>query len=71
MSDPSSKRKQYSDFLEAAKGFEQKEEWDTALEYYKKALTVMEYLFKCKSITHPFLGEKDNPKLKAMYKQNL
>lgn len=31
----------------------------------------MEYLFKCKSITHPFLGEKDNPKLKAMYKQNL
>ncbi len=48
MTDPSSKRKEYSDFLEAAKLAEQKEDWDEAFNYYVKSANTLQYLYKCK-----------------------
>ena len=56
MTDPSTKRKEYSEFLEQAKLAEQKEDWDQAFNYYLKAGNTLQFLYKCKC--HPTFRRK-------------
>ncbi len=62
MTDPSSKRKEYSDYLEQAKAYEGQENFDEAFNCYIKASNTLSYLMKY---------EKHNPKLKQIYKDKL
>ena len=62
MTDPSKRRKEYSDFLEKAKEFEDEEDYDQAFAYYLKASNTLQLLYKY---------EEHNKKLKQIYKDKL
>ena len=48
MTDPSSKRQEYSNYLEQAKAAEMQEDFDTAFTCYIKASNTLQFLYKCK-----------------------
>ena len=56
--DPSKRRKEFSDLIDQAKVYEKQEEWDSALDCYKRALTTMELLYKCKHCSSNFRGKR-------------
>ena len=62
MTDPSRRRKEYSDHLEKAKECEQNEDYDSAFNYYLKASNTLQLLYKY---------EEHNKKLKQIYKDKL
>jgi vacuolar protein-sorting-associated protein 4 len=62
MTDPSKRRKEYSDFLEKAKECEDSEDFDQAFNYYLKASNTLQLLYKY---------EEHNAKLKQIYKDKL
>lgn len=62
MTDPSKRRKEYSDFLEKAKECEDSEDYDQAFNYYLKASNTLQLLYKY---------EEHNGKLKQIYKDKL
>lgn len=62
MTDPSKRRKEYSDFLEKARECEDNEEYDDAFNYYLKASNTLQLLYKY---------EEHNLKLKQIYKDKL
>lgn len=62
MTDPSRRRKEYSDFLEKAKECEDSEDFDGAFNYYLKASNTLQLLYKY---------EEHNMKLKQIYKDKL
>lgn len=62
MTDPSKRRKEYSDFLEKAKECEESDDYDNAFNYYLKASNTLQLLYKY---------EEHNLKLKQIYKDKL
>lgn len=62
MTDPSKRRKEYSDFLEKARECEDSEDFDQAFSYYLKASNTLQLLYKY---------EEHNYKLKQIYKDKL
>lgn len=62
MTDPSKRRKEYSDHLEKAKDAEKDEDYESAFDYYCKASQTLSLLYKY---------EEHNVKLKNIYKQKL
>lgn len=62
MTDPSKRRKEYSDFLEKARECEDTEDYDQAFSYYLKASNTLQLLYKY---------EEHNYKLKQIYKDKL
>lgn len=62
MTDPSKRRKEYSDHLENAKAAEDAEDYDLAFSYYLKASNTLQLLYKY---------EEHNKKLKQIYRDKL
>jgi vacuolar protein-sorting-associated protein 4 len=62
MTDPSRRRKEYSDYLEKARECEESEDYDNAFNYYLKASNTLQLLYKY---------EEHNMKLKQIYKDKL
>jgi vacuolar protein-sorting-associated protein 4 len=62
MTDPSKRRKEYSDHLEKAKEAEDGQDFDLAFNYYLKASNTLQLLYKY---------EEHNKKLKQIYKDKL
>ena len=62
MSDPSKRRKEYSDFLEKAKDWEDSDDYEGAFNYYSRAAKILHMLYKY---------EDHNLKLKQVYKDKL
>lgn len=62
MTDPSKRRKEYSDFLDKAKECENEEDFEEAFNYYLKASNTLQLLYKY---------EEHNKKLKQIYKDKL
>lgn len=62
MTDPSKRRKEYSDHLEHAKEAEDAEDFDLAFNYYLKASNTLQLLYKY---------EEHNKKLKQIYRDKL
>ena len=62
MTDPSKRRKEYSDFLEKAKECEEDQDYESAFNYYLKASNTLQLLYKY---------EEHNKKLKQIYKDKL
>ena len=48
MTDPSTKRKEYSEFLQQAKDAENDEDFDKAFNCYMKSANTLQFLMKCK-----------------------
>lgn len=62
MTDPSKRRKEYSDFLEKATECEKSDDFEGAFNYYLKASNTLQLLYKY---------EEHNKKLKQIYKDKL
>ena len=62
MTDPSKRRKEYSDYLEKAKEAEDGDDFDLAFNYYLKASNTLQLLYKY---------EEHNKKLKQIYRDKL